>query len=171
MADKRIELGAIIGALGVKGEVIIKPFGQDPLTINSYGQLQNENASRTFTLTAVKPHKKGLSARIKEITSRNEAEGLKGTVLFAERNQLPEPESDEFYYTDLIGLEARSDNGEIIGEITSIDNYGAGDVIEILPQNSQSTMHLSFTKENVPEVNIIEGYIVVIPPVFDKDET
>ncbi len=170
MPNKLVELGAIAGAYGVKGEVIIKPFGHDGLTLNAYGPLQNEEGSMTFTIASLAPHKKGVTARIKEIRSRNEAEALRGTVLYAPREKLPEPGEDEFYYADLIGLEARLENGEIFGTIQMIDDYGASDIIEILPQNSQSTMHLSFTKLNVPEVNLKEGYIVIIPPKFDKDE-
>lgn len=171
MPGKLIKLGTITGAHGIKGEVVIKPFGQDPLALNDYGPLKDESGSKTYTIKSLRLSKKTVIASIEEITDRDEAEANRGIILCTNRDNLPEPEEDEFYYSDLIGLEVRSENGEPFGKIKSIDNHGAGDIIEIMPQNSQATMHILFTQENVPEVNIKEGFLIVIPPSFDKNET
>ena len=97
-----------------------------------------------------------------------QAEAAKGTLLCIDRDQLPPPEEDEFYYSDLIGLEARLENGELFGKVINVDDFGAGDLIEIMPQNSQTSMYLSFTTETVPHIAISEGHITIVLPSYDE---
>lgn len=167
MSDKTpdlIELGAIANAHGTKGDVLIKPFG-DPLALNQYGPLKDKTGQKHFTIEKMRANSKGLLiATVKEITDRNQAEALKGTLLCIDRSQLPDPQEDEFYYQDLIGLEARLENGTPFGRVINLADFGAGDLIELMPQNSQKSMYLSFTKENVPSLNIADGYIVISLP-------
>ena len=167
-----IELGAITKPHGIKGDVFIKPFGDDPLTLNHYGPLTDPSGTQIFTITSLKLNPKGmLVAKIKEIQDRTQAEALKGTVLCVERDKLPAPDDDEFYHTDLIGLEARLQTGKPVGKIIRVDNFGAGDLLEIMPQNSQTSLYLSFTKDNVPELHIDAGYIVIsLPSETDGEE-
>ena len=83
----------------------------------------------------------------------------------------PPPDNDEFYHTDLIGLEARLETGEPFGKIIRVENFGAGDLLEIMPQNSQTSLYLSFTKDNVPELHIKEGHIIItLPSETDGEE-
>ena len=160
-----IELGAITKPHGVKGDVYIKPFGNDPLTLDHYGPLTDPQGEQIFTITHLRLTSKGmLVAKIKEIQDRNQAEDLRGTPLCIKRDKLPAPDEDEFYHTDLIGLEARLETGEPVGKIIKVENFGAGDLLEIMPQNSQTSLYLSFTKTNVPELHINEGHIIIAMP-------
>ena len=167
-----IELGAITKPHGIKGDVFIKPFGDDPLALNHYGPLTDPSGKQSFTITSLKLNPKGmLVAKIKEIPDRTQAEALKGTVLCVERDKLPAPDDDEFYHTDLIGLEARLQTGKPVGKIIRVDNFGAGDLLEIMPQNSQTSLYVSFTKDNVPELHIDAGYVVIsLPSETDGEE-
>ncbi len=169
MASKPVEIAAIAGAHGIKGDVLIKPFGTDPGQILEYGPLRDKTGNKTFTVRSLRQGRKNfLIARIDEITDRNQAEAAKGTLLCIDRDQLPPPEEDEFYYSDLIGLEARLENGELFGKVINVDDFGAGDLIEIMPQNSQTSMYLSFTKDSVPLVAVSEGHITIVPPSYDE---
>lgn len=169
MASNPVEIAAIAGAHGIKGDVLIKPFGADPGQLLDYGPLRDKTGTATFTIQSLRPGRKNfLIARITEITDRNQAEAAKGTVLCIDRDQLPEPDDDEFYYSDLIGLEARLENGEPYGRVINVDDFGAGDLLEIMPQNSQTSMYLSFTKETVPHIAISEGHITIVLPSYDE---
>lgn len=162
-----IELCAITNAHGIKGEVTIKLFGYDPEALLNYGPLTDKSGQKTFTIQKLRPGKKELLVgRIKEITDRNQAEAVKGTELYIERSKLPEPDEDEdeFYYRDLVGLTVKTNDEELYGKVIAVENFGAGDIIEIMPQNSQKSVYFSFTKEIVPVVSIKEGYITLNPP-------
>jgi len=167
-SSKRILLGVITNAHGIKGDVTIKPFGQDLNALTDYGPLTDKSGKQTFTVLSLRHSKKDLYvARIKELEDRNMAESAKTTELYIELSKLPEPDEDEFYYHDLIDLTVRLPTGELYGTVKAVENFGAGDIIEILPQNSQKTMYFSFTKEIVPSVNIKEGYVTIAPPAED----
>ncbi len=168
IASKRIVLGVITNAHGIKGDVTIKPFGEDPNSLMDYGPLTDKSGKQTFTILSLRHSKKDLYvARIKELTDRNMAESVKSTDLYIELSKLPEPEEDEFYYHDLLGLEAKLTSGEVYGTVKAVENFGAGDILEILPQNGQKTVYFSFTKEIVPVVNVKEGFITIEPPTED----
>lgn len=123
--DKPIVLATIIGAHGITGEVRLKLFSDD---LKAYPSLQG--AGRTFTLTAFRPAANGAVARFAEITDRNAAEALRGTELSVPRSALPPLAEDEYYHIDLIGLPCLAD-GQPIGTAVMIDDFGAGDVLEI----------------------------------------
>ncbi len=167
-SSKRIVLGVITNAHGIKGDVTIKPFGQNLNTLTDYGPLTDKSGQQTFTILSLRHSKKDLYvARIKELTDRNMAESAKATDLYIELSKLPEPDDDEFYYHDLIDLRVKLPSGDLYGTVKAVENFGAGDIIEILPQNSQKTVYFSFTKEIVPVVNVKEGYITLAPPLED----
>ncbi len=163
--DELIELGAITNAHGIKGDVTIKPFGKDLSSLLDYGPVRDKSGQQAFTILSLRHSKKDLYvARIKEITNRNQAEEIKGTELYIERSKLPEPEEDEFYYRDLIGLSVKLETGEKWGKVIAVEDYGAGDIIEIMPQNSQKSVYFSFTKDIIPTISLKEGYLILIPP-------
>ena len=116
-----------------------------------------------LTLTAGRPHKGALVARAREVATREDAEALRGLELYVPRDALPPPDEDEFYLADLIGLRAVTPDGAELGRIKSVQNFGAGDLLEIAPETGP-TWWLPFTKEAVPEVRIAEGLVVVIRP-------
>lgn len=160
----RVCVGAIAGAFGVKGEVRLKSFTADPPAIAGYAPLFTDDGKRSFavTLTGVIPN--GLSARLSGIRTRDEAEALKGTQLFADRAKLPALEDDEFYHADLIGLTACDAGGTVLGKVVSVMNHGAGDVVEVLGPGMKQSLVLPFTRAVVPTVDIPGGRLVVDLP-------
>jgi 16S rRNA processing protein RimM len=161
-----ILMAAVIGAQGLKGEVKAKLFTAAPDALPRYGALHAKDG-RIFTITAFRPTRPGEAVlAFGEIRDRNAAEALKGTELFVTREALPAPEPDEFYHADLIGLEARDSEGRMLGKVLALHNFGASDVIELARPDGDS-VHLAFTKETVPVINIADGYLVVAVPEDD----
>lgn len=163
MAEK-VCIAQIGAAHGVRGEVRLKAFTQDPLSVTRYGALESEDGARRFEIEAARPAKDMLVARFKGITDRNAAETLKNIRLYVAREKLPRPEADEFYHADLVGLTALKQNGETVGTVKAVHNFGAGDLLEIEPAGG-ATMMLPFNETTVPLVDIAGGRIVVEPPV------
>ncbi len=159
--DRKICVGAIAGAFGVHGEVRLKSFCSNPEDIKLYQPLYDENG-RMFTIKKLRPIKAGLAARIAEITSREEAEALRSTRLYALRTQFPELEEDEYYQSDLIGMDIFDGHGDKIGKVKSIQNFGAGDLLEI--HYKGKTALIPFTREIVPNVDIATRKIIIDPP-------
>ena len=89
---------------------------------------------------------------------------------FVPRERLPEPDEDEFYLTDLIGLEVRDASGATLGRVKSVPNFGAGDLLEITPATGGQTWFLAFTRDTVPELHIAGGWLLVAPPAEDETE-
>ncbi len=159
--DHKICVGAIAGAFGVHGEVRLKSFCARPEDIKKYVPLYDE-AGQRFTIKKTREIKSGLAARIEEIANREAAENLRGTRLYAKRAQFPELEEDEYYQSDLIGLEVFDGEGAKLGKVKSIQNFGAGDLIEI--HYKGKTALIPFTREIVPTVDVAAGKIIVDPP-------
>ncbi len=161
---ERICIGAIAGAFGVAGEVRLKSFCSQPEDIAAYGPLSTEDGTRQFHITLTRPVSGGFGARIAGITTREQADALRGTSLFIDRTRLPSLPDDEFYHADLIGLEAIDTGGEVLGKVLAIHNHGAGDIIEISSNRHKSALLLPFTKEIVPNVDIGAGRLIVDLP-------
>lgn len=157
-------IGAIAGAFGVSGEVRLKSFCAEPTDIATYGPLMTEDGSRQFLITLTRPVAGGLGARIKGISTKEEADALRGTSLFVHRDRLPSLPDDEFYHADLIGLLAFDTGGLLVGKVTAIHNHGAGDIIEISPPGHKSALLLPFSKTIVPNVDIAAGRLIVDLP-------
>ena len=159
----------MIGAQGLSGAVKAKIFTATPEALTRYGALHDSHGRR-FDITAFRPGKPGEAVMsFQGITSREAAETLKGTQLFVARDALPPPDEEEFYYADLIGLEARDSEGRVIGKVAAIHNFGAGDVIEIARPDGDNVL-LAFTRETVPVIAIPAGHIVVAVPETDDDD-
>jgi 16S rRNA processing protein RimM len=155
---------ARIGAAhGVRGEVRLWTFTEEPLAVLHYGPLTTRDGSRSFEVARAREAKDHLVATIKGVTDRNAAERLNGLELYVSRDRLPETDDDEYYHADLIGLAAETAAGEPLGRVVAIHNFGAGDIIEIAPA-SGSTLLLPFSNAVVPTVDIAGGRIVIEPP-------
>ena len=123
--DRTVTLAVIIGAHGVTGEVRLKMFTDD---LAAYSGLAG--GGRTFTLTSIRPGSNGAVARFAEIADRNAAEALRGTELKVPRSAMPPLEEGEYYHIDLIGLPCFAGD-EPVGTAVLVDDFGAGDVLEI----------------------------------------
>lgn len=124
MSDGPVTLAVIVGAHGIAGEVRLKVFADD------LGSYKSFNAG-SLTLKSLRTGPNGAIARFAEVADRNAAEALRGTELTVPRSALPPLGEGEYYHVDLLGLPAISTAGEALGQIVAIDNFGAGDVLEI----------------------------------------
>lgn len=129
MSDRRVTLAAVTGAHGVTGEVRLKLFSESFESFRAFKSF--EANGRTLTLKAAKATPKGVIARFAEVPDRNAAEALRGTQLTVDRDALPPLGEGEYYHCDLIGLAVESDAGTPLGKVAAVENFGAGDVIEI----------------------------------------
>src|SRR5689334_3276829 len=148
-----ILVGRVAGAFGVKGEVRITSFTAEPAALVDYRNLLREDGSPGLTLTGGRAAKGGVVVRAKEVETREQAEALRGLRLYIPRSVLPEPEEDEFYIADLVGMEVRGLAGDILGRVKSVRDFGAGDLLEVQPPAGESWW-LPFTKDAVPEVRM-----------------
>lgn len=161
----RVCIAQIGAAHGVRGEVRLKAFTEDPLNVARYGPLESEDGTRQFAIEALRPAKDMLVARLTGIADRAAAEALKNLRLYVPRERLPQPAADEFYHADLIGLAATRRNGDAIGTVKAVHNFGAGDLIEIEPAGGGATVIWPFDENTVPVVDLAGGRIVVEPPM------
>jgi 16S rRNA processing protein RimM len=174
MTDQNLILVAqVAGCFGVKGEVRVTAWTADPMALLAYGPLLRADGSVGLTLTSGRPEKTAIVGRAKEITTKEQADALRGLKLFVPRDRLPPPEDeDEFYLTDLIGLSARDADDRVIGTVKSVPNFGAGDMLEIAPAEGGPTWYLPFTRDAVPEVRLTDGWLRAVrpPEVDERDE-
>ncbi len=161
--SERICVGAIAGAFGVRGEVRLKSFCAEPGAIGDYGPLSSEDGARNWTVKVTRAVKNGFAARLGGVGTREQAEALKGTRLYAPRERLPNLPDDEFYHADLIGLDVFDTGGEKLGEVRAVQDYGAGDFLEISLPSRKSAL-LPFTREAVPTVDLSAGRLIADPP-------
>ncbi len=165
MSGDLLCLGVITGAHGIRGEVRIKTFTETPEAIASYGALRTKSGDASYK---VKRHRIAgglVIAALKGVNNRNAAEALKGTELYVRRDSLPELEDeDEFYHSDLIGLEAELGDGTLFGMVVKLENFGGGTVVEIRQEGGDQMVYVPFTREAVPKIEIEQGRIFVAPP-------
>jgi 16S rRNA processing protein RimM len=161
---ERICVGAIAGSYGVRGELRVKSFCAIPEDIETYSPLTDESGTRAFHLALLRPIKNGFAARVAEIATKEEADALKGTQLYAGRDQLPSLEEEEEYHADLIGLTVLDTGGTEIGTVKAVQNHGAQDILEVQRPNSSETVLLPFTMAVVPTVDLASGRIIADPP-------
>ena len=161
--EGKICIAQIGAAHGVRGEVRVKLFSDDPASLTQYGPLETAEGDRRFQILSARLSKTVFVCRIKGLNDRNEAEALNGVRLYVDRDQLPELEEEEYYHSDLIGLEARLEDGTLLGSIVAIHDFGAGDLLDIVPSRGKG-LYVPFTLAAVPHVSLDEGYVTVIPP-------
>lgn len=162
-AENRVCVGAVAGAFGVRGEARLKSFCAVPEAIADYGPLWTEDGRHSFTVTISRAVKGGLAARLSGVATREAAEALKGTRLYAARDRLPALPEEEFYHADLIGLAVVDPGGAAIGRVRAVHDHGAGDVLEIARPDGNSVL-IPFTRAVVPTVDLTAGRIVADPP-------
>jgi len=157
-------VGAIAGSFGVQGEVRLKSFTADPEAVADYGPLSTEDGTTRFDVDLTRAIKNGFAARLSGVATKEQADALKGTRLFAPRDVLPSLPDDEFYHADLIGLTVFDTGGTELGRVKAVLNHGAGDILEITVPDTSATVLLPFTLASVPTVDLASGRIVADPP-------
>jgi 16S rRNA processing protein RimM len=159
-------VGRIGAAHGIKGEVRVQSFTEDPLALVSYCPLATSKPGLTIRILAARTTTNVLVARIEGVNDRTAAEKLNGVELFIDRALLPDPDDeDDFYHADLLGLRAQLADGTALGTVSAVPNFGAGDLLEVRDERSGDTYLYPFTKAVVPEVKVADGYLVIEPPV------
>lgn len=157
-------VAAIAGAYGVRGEVRLKSFTAEAEAIAYYSPLTTEDGSRSFDVRITRSIKNGLAARLTGISTKEEADEMRGLKLYVPRDRLPDLPDDEYYYADLIGLEVRDTGGTVLGRVKSVQNHGSTDLLEIHGPGFKATVLLPFTLEAVPTVDLATGRIIADPP-------
>lgn len=161
---ERICVAQIGAAHGLRGEVRLRSFTEDPMAIAAYGPLESEDGTQRFTIEALRPAKDHFVARFAGVDDRDAAERLTHIKLYVSRDRLPAVDDEEtFYQADLVGLAAVTPDGAPLGTVTAVLNFGAGDVIEIRPDGGGEPLMVPFTDAAVPAVDIAAGRIVVRP--------
>ena len=168
---KRVCVGVVTGPHGVQGAVRIKSFTEAPEDVARYGPLADETGVRRFELRLVGAGKGVVIARLSGVADRNQAEALRGLRLYLPRSALPQPDAEEFYHADLIGLEAVLGDGTPLGRVRAIHDFGAGDTLELARPGAPPVM-VPFTRAVVPNVELAAGRLVLDPPpgLLDENE-
>jgi len=168
-SDRKICVGMIAGAHGVRGLVRLRSFTEDPGSIINYGTLTDESGKQKFDFALKSSLNDHFIAAIEGVTDREAAEELRGTKLFVARSRLPKIRKGEYYEADLVGLKAQNKKGKAFGTVLAVHNYGAGPFLEIGMTKRDSFM-LPFTDACVPDVDVGEGRILIEPPTGWLDE-
>jgi len=164
MAQDRVIVGTFAGAFGVQGEVRLKSFCADPVAIADYTPLITEDGRSIGTIVITGQTKGSLTARVEGITTKEQADAMRGTTLTAPRDQLPNLPDDEFYHADLIGLAVLDTSGREIGTVKAILNNGADDLLEVHGGTLTASVLVPFTKRVAPTVDLATGRIIIDPP-------
>ncbi|MCF6305218.1 MAG: ribosome maturation factor RimM [Rhodobacteraceae bacterium] len=157
-------VGAVSGAFGVRGEVRIKSFCADPAAIGGYSPLFTQNGKISYDIELTRTVKGGFAAKLGGLSNKEDADAMRGTRLYVPRDRLPSLPDDEYYHSDLIGLEVVDTGGASCGKVTAVHDHGAGDILEISAANLKEPALLPFTLESVPTVDLAAKRIVIDPP-------
>jgi 16S rRNA processing protein RimM len=164
--SERLVLARVGAPHGVRGEVRLKPFTEDPERLAAFGPLETRDGRR-FTIERLRPAGTMLIAKLKGVDERDQAEALNGAELMVDRARLPEPDDpEEFYHADLIGLEAVDTDGAPLGTVVAVHDFGAGDILDIAPsgRGRGQSLLVPFTSMSAPHVDLAGGRIVIDPP-------
>jgi 16S rRNA processing protein RimM len=160
--SKLVVVGQVAGAFGVKGEARVRSFTDDPEACFSYGPLMDDKGAVILTPVKARPLNQDFGVTAKEQRQREEWEALKGTLLHVPRSAMPATEGDEFYVADLIGLDVVHADGRALGRVKAVQNFGAGELIEIAPPSGASFL-LPFSDEVFPDVDLSARRLTASP--------
>lgn len=169
-AAKQVCVGIVTGPHGVTGAVRIKSFTARPEDVAAYGPLADESGARRLQLRLVGAAKGVVIGRLAGVEDRDRAEALRGLRLYLPRAALPATADEEYYHTDLIGLDAMLPDGTPIGRVRAIHDFGAGDTLEIDREGAPPIM-VPFTRAIVPVIELETGRLVIDPPPGLLDST
>jgi 16S rRNA processing protein RimM len=166
----RVLLGRIAAAHGIRGEVLIHAYTEPAENIAAYGPLTDRSGGHVFAIECQRVTAKGVVARLTGVGDRSAAEMLKGTDLYVARDRLPPAAEGEFYHWDLVGLAAVNADGRCIGEIVAVQNYGAGDLLEVRLAGAATTQLIPFNEMFVPQVDLTEERVLIVLPAAQEEE-
>lgn len=170
--DRLIVVGVLTGAHGVRGDVRVKSFTDDPDALFRLGPLLSETGDIVLEASAARPAKDHYIVTPIAPREKEEWDAMKGTHLHVRRSSLPPPEDDEFYVEDLVGLAAYDDTGAKIGQVKAVQNFGAGDLLEIKPDDAATRVFfVPFTLEDVPEVRFEDARVTLKAPEVWADQS
>lgn len=170
MPSRRIRVARVGAPHGVRGEVRLRVYADDPFVLESLGPIEDADG-RHLRLLSLRPGKGHAIARFAEIEDRAAAERLTNIDLYVDRDRLPPLEVGRVYHADLIGLRAETANGGTLGEVAAVRNFGAGDILEIAVPGREQTVMVPFVDRFVPEIDLAGGRVVVEPPEGALDDT
>ncbi len=162
-SERRVLMGRVLGAHGIKGAVRILSYAAAPDDIARYGPLEDEAGGRRFSLRVVGQARGAVLAEVEGIRDRDAAAALKGTKLYLHRSALPPPEEGEFYWDDLVGLRAELPDGSTLGEVVAVHDYGGGPSLEV-KRSAGAVVMVPFTNRAVPVVDLEGAKVVIDPP-------
>ena len=165
----RVLLGRIAAAHGIRGDVLIHAYTEPPENIAAYGPLTDRSGARVFAIECQRVTAKGVVASVTGVGDRSAAETLKGTDLYVARDRLPPAAEGEFYHWDLVGLAAVNAEGRCIGEIVAVQNYGAGDLLEVRLAGTATTQLIPFSDAFVPEVDLAAKRARIVLPSLREE--
>lgn len=157
--ERRIALAAVAGAHGVKGEVRLKLFSDSADSLAAHKKIYVGGVERR--LLFVREGGKVVVARFEGVADRSAAEALRGSLVEIDRSALPPLDDGEYYHADVIGLPAVDPDGKAVGTVVSVENYGAGDLLEIEAENGKRSL-IPF-RENIADLH---GDRIVLDPEF-----
>jgi len=164
--DKLIVVGVVKGAHGVRGDVRVKSFTSEPDAVFDYGPLLDKAGETVVTVQNARAAKDHFIVRAKETRTKEEWDALKGTLLHVPRAALPAAEEDEFYISDMVGLDVYAGGDTAVGKVEAIQNFGAGDLVEIKPLRGGKSILVPFSLADIPTVDINAHRLIV--PAFDE---
>lgn len=170
VASRRVLLGEITTVHGIRGEVVVRSYTANPSDIAAYGALETAQGQPLPMLHVIRTTERGVIVRIAGIADRTAAEGYRGTQLWIARDRLPVAADGEFYHADLIGLRAIAGDGSVVGTIIAVENFGAGDLLEVALAQSKLTEYVPFTNDFVPTIDLAAGTATVVMPTVVEDD-
>ncbi|MFN7056513.1 ribosome maturation factor RimM [Hyphomonas sp.] len=154
-------MGVLKGAHGVRGEVRVKSLTAEPEDLFTYGPLLDAGGAVILTPVSARPGKEHFIVRPKESLQKEDWDARRGQLLHVRRSRLPEADEDEFYIEDLVGLDV-FDGGEApAGRIRSVQDFGAGDLLEIDMPGAPSTVMVPFTRADVPVIDMARRRVII----------
>lgn len=166
--DRLIVLGVITSAHGIRGQVKIKSFTEQPEALAAFKCLSDRNA-RPYQITIHSRTNDMLIASIKGIDNRNDAERLRNTELCVPRSALPKLADGDYYHEDLVGLTVKTLSGENFGTAKALENFGAGNLL-LVQLEAGGEDYFPFNRTVFPTIAVEDGFMLIDPPVMEAGE-
>ncbi len=161
--DGRLRIAKIVGVHGLKGAVRLKLFLDDPAALYDHGEITDRDGV-AYDISLGHQQKGHWVGMIEGIEDRDAAAALQNTSLYVDQAARPDLDEDEFYAADLVGLKAVTSEGSVLGKVVSLDDYGAGSLLEIALKAGGAPLVVPFTQEVVPVIDVAAGQVTVDPP-------